>query len=221
MLKNPANRHRAVGLSADQWQYAFANTCSPDESLRLYERYHVPASGAVFWGSALANIHPGKDDNWVDYHNEKRAPLLFIAGSDDNLMPPRSSDRTPSTTRRRGHVTEVKEFPGPHLFLRGTGGRRSPMSRSTGRSLTITPSGSVSQQLFDEDGTAREFWNEVRRRVAQRQPALIAQLQDDRRGEQLRDGGRVKTGSAACAIIDELEASLRRITGVEDKVFLA
>ena len=25
----------------------------------LYERYHIPASGRIFWGSALANIQPG------------------------------------------------------------------------------------------------------------------------------------------------------------------
>ena len=73
VLKNPANRHRAVGLTHDQWQYAFTNGFSDEESRRLYERYHIPASGAIFWGSALANIHPGKDDNWVNYDNPDRA----------------------------------------------------------------------------------------------------------------------------------------------------
>ena len=53
ILKNPANRHRAVGFTAEQWHYVFANTFSEDESLALYERYHIPASGKVFWGSAL------------------------------------------------------------------------------------------------------------------------------------------------------------------------
>ena len=46
----------------------------------IYERYHIPASGKVFWGSALANIHPGKDDTYVDYRNDARAPLLFMVG---------------------------------------------------------------------------------------------------------------------------------------------
>ena len=54
----------------------------------LYERYHIPASGTIFWGSALANIHPGKDDTYVNYKNDDRAPLLFISGSEDHLMPP-------------------------------------------------------------------------------------------------------------------------------------
>ena len=34
VLKSPANRHRAVGLTAEQWHYAFANTFSEEESLR-------------------------------------------------------------------------------------------------------------------------------------------------------------------------------------------
>jgi hypothetical protein len=60
ILKNPANRHRAVGFTPKQWHYVFANTFSEEKSLELYERYHIRASGRVFWGSALANIHPGE-----------------------------------------------------------------------------------------------------------------------------------------------------------------
>ena len=67
---------------------AFINGFPEDEARRLYERYHIPASGEIFWGSALASIHPGKDDNWVNYRNTERAPLLFISGSTDHLMPP-------------------------------------------------------------------------------------------------------------------------------------
>ncbi len=89
VLKNPANRHKAVGFTFEQWQYAFTNTFSEEKSRALYERYHIPASGRIFWGSALANIHPGHDDNHVDYKNDDRAPLLFISGSDDHLMPPK------------------------------------------------------------------------------------------------------------------------------------
>src|SRR5215204_3135509 len=70
VLKNPANRHRAVGFTHEQWHYAFANTFSEEESRALYERYHIPASGQIFWGSALANIHPGRDDNYVNYEND-------------------------------------------------------------------------------------------------------------------------------------------------------
>jgi pimeloyl-ACP methyl ester carboxylesterase len=115
VFKNPANRHRAVGFTFDQWHYAFTNTFAEDESRRLYERYHIPASGSIFWGSALANIHPGKDDNHVDYSNENRAPLLFISGSDDNLMPP-SIQRSNAKHYNSSVVTAVKEYAGPHLL---------------------------------------------------------------------------------------------------------
>jgi pimeloyl-ACP methyl ester carboxylesterase len=116
VLKNPANRHRAVGFTHEQWHYAFTNTFGEEESRRLYERYHVPASGSIFWGSALANIHPGKDDTHVDYKNDDRAPLLFIAGSEDHLMPPKIQ-RSNAKHYRSDTITEVKEYEGyAHLL---------------------------------------------------------------------------------------------------------
>ena len=116
VLRNPANRHKAVGFTYEQWHYAFTNTFSDAESRRLYERYHIPASGRIFWGSALANIHPGRDDNWVDYRNAARAPLLFISGSEDNLMPPKIQRSNAKHYKAPGTITEVKEFDGPHLL---------------------------------------------------------------------------------------------------------
>jgi pimeloyl-ACP methyl ester carboxylesterase len=116
VLKNPANRHRAVGFTFEQWQYAFTNTFTEERSRALYERYHVPASGSIFWGSALANIHPGHDDTYVDYHNDARAPLLLIAGSDDHLFPPRVVRSNAKHYKSDTTTTEFKEFPGPHLL---------------------------------------------------------------------------------------------------------
>ena len=81
----------------------------------LYERYHIPASGPIFWGSALANIHPGKDDTWVDYTNDDRAPLLFISGDEDHLMPPKIQQSN-AKHYTSDTITEVKEFAGPHLL---------------------------------------------------------------------------------------------------------
>jgi hypothetical protein len=74
VLKNPANRHRAVPLTHEQWHYAFTNTFSDEESRALYERYAVPASGGILWGIVLANLKPGRQDAWVDYKNDNRAP---------------------------------------------------------------------------------------------------------------------------------------------------
>jgi pimeloyl-ACP methyl ester carboxylesterase len=111
VFKNPANRHRAVGLTAEQWHYAFTNTLSEEESRRLYERYHVPASGGILWSSVLANLLPGPQDAYVNYDNDKRAPLLFISGAEDNLMPPKVQQSNAKHYKSKT-ITEVKEFPG-------------------------------------------------------------------------------------------------------------
>jgi len=116
VLKSPANRHRAVGLTAEQWRYAFTNTFSEEESLALYERYHVPASGRVFWSSAFATLQPGHQDTYVDYHNDDRAPLLFISGGEDHLMPPKVQ-RSNAKHYKSATVTEIREYPGfAHLL---------------------------------------------------------------------------------------------------------
>src|SRR5882672_8627470 len=80
VLKSPANRHRAVGLTYEQWRYTFTNTFPEAEARALYGRYHVPASGGILWDSVLANLEPGPQATWVNYHNAARPPLLFIAG---------------------------------------------------------------------------------------------------------------------------------------------
>ena len=127
VLKNPANRHKAVGFTFEQWRYAFTNTFSEEEARRLYERYHIPASGNVFWGSVLANIHPGHDDTYVNYKNRDRAPLLFISGSEDHLMPPKIQRSNAKHYKAEGTITEVKEFKGraaPHALAGRMGGGR-------------------------------------------------------------------------------------------------
>jgi hypothetical protein len=45
VLKNPANRHKAVGFTYDRWRYVFTNTFDETDARAAYERYHVPASG--------------------------------------------------------------------------------------------------------------------------------------------------------------------------------
>ena len=57
VLKNPANRHKAVGLTFEQWSYTFTNGLPEDESRRLYGRYHIPASRRGLLGQR-AGEHP-------------------------------------------------------------------------------------------------------------------------------------------------------------------
>jgi pimeloyl-ACP methyl ester carboxylesterase len=112
ILKNPANRHRAVGLTPEQWHYAFANTLSREESDATHERYHIPASGRLVWVGATANFTPGHQEAYVNFRNEDRAPLLFIAGSEDNIMPPAVNQSNAKHYRHAKSPTDYKEFEG-------------------------------------------------------------------------------------------------------------
>ena len=128
--EEPGQPPPAVGFTLEQWHYAFTNTFSEEEARALYERYHVPASGSIFWDSALANLKPGHQGTWVNYDNDERAPLLFISGSEDHLMPP-SVQRSNAKHYKSDTITEVKEYEGPHLLPAqdGLGGDRRLRAR--------------------------------------------------------------------------------------------
>src|SRR3954453_1567859 len=58
VFKNPANKHRAVSLTAEQFRFAFGNAVSEEESLALYERWTIPAPGKPLFEAAAANFDP-------------------------------------------------------------------------------------------------------------------------------------------------------------------
>ena len=122
ILRNPANRMKAVGFTPEQFHYAFANTLSEEESQEVYDRYHIPAPGRLVWGGVLANFTPGHQDTYVDFRNEDRAPLLFIAGEEDNLMPPAVNESNVKHYRHTKSVTDYKEFPGRSHYIVGQEG---------------------------------------------------------------------------------------------------
>jgi pimeloyl-ACP methyl ester carboxylesterase len=64
------------------------------------------------WVGATANFTPGHQENYVDFKNEDRAPLLFIGGSEDNIMPPAVNQSNAKHYRHAKSPTEYKEFEG-------------------------------------------------------------------------------------------------------------
>lgn len=122
ILKNPANRHKAVGFTPKQFHYAFTNTLSREESDEVYDRYHVPASGNLVWAGPLANFTPGHQGTYVNFRNEDRAPLLFIAGGEDNIMPPAVNESNAKHYRHTRAVTDYYEFPGRSHYIIGEEG---------------------------------------------------------------------------------------------------
>ncbi len=79
VLSNPANRHRAVPFTHEQFHYAFTNTLSEETSRAAYERYHIPAPGRFVFDGALANFNPHAPTK-VDFDKEDRAAALHRRG---------------------------------------------------------------------------------------------------------------------------------------------
>lgn len=61
---------------------------------------------------APANLTPGHQETWVNYRRDNRAPLLFIAGGADHIMPPAVNKSNAKKYRRSEAVTEYHEFAG-------------------------------------------------------------------------------------------------------------
>jgi non-heme chloroperoxidase len=89
VLRNPANRNRAVPLTHEQFRYAFANAIGEDEAKRLYETYSVPGSGAMVFQAATSNLNPWTEAK-VDSRNPDRGPLLIVSAETITRCPGRS-----------------------------------------------------------------------------------------------------------------------------------
>ena len=111
VLGNPANRHRAVPLTYDQFRYAFANAVPEDEARQLYDTYAVPASGAPLFQAATANFNPHTEAK-VDTKNPDRGPLLILSGEKDHTVPRAISHAAFKRQERNPGVTEFAEIPG-------------------------------------------------------------------------------------------------------------
>jgi pimeloyl-ACP methyl ester carboxylesterase len=110
VLRNPANRSRAVSLTYDQFRYAFANAVGEEEALHLYETFAVPAPGAPLFQSATANLNPWTEAK-VDTRNPDRGPLLIISGDNDHTVPWPIANASFKKEQRNAGVTEIVKIP--------------------------------------------------------------------------------------------------------------
>ncbi|HXO10720.1 MAG TPA: alpha/beta hydrolase [Solirubrobacteraceae bacterium] len=122
VLKNPANRHRAVPFTPKQFHYAFANTLSQEESDKVYGRYRIAAPGGFVWDGVLANFTPGHQDTYVDFKNDDRAPLLLIGGGKDHLEPLSLNEANLKHYKHSTAITELKAFPDRAHYTLGQDG---------------------------------------------------------------------------------------------------
>ena len=111
VLKNPANYHRAVPLTYEQFRYSFANAVSEDEAKELYAAFSVPTSGEPLFEAAFANLNPWTEVK-VDTKNPKRGPLLILEGEKDHVVPWAIANASYKRQRRNDGVTEIVKVPG-------------------------------------------------------------------------------------------------------------
>jgi non-heme chloroperoxidase len=109
-LRNPANKKRAVSLTAEQFRYGFGNALSAAESAELYERWTIPSPGKPLFEAASANLVP-RSPAKVNTGNASRGPLLLTAGGRDHTVPRAITKSTLKLYRKSAAVTDYKEFP--------------------------------------------------------------------------------------------------------------
>jgi pimeloyl-ACP methyl ester carboxylesterase len=123
VLRNPANLHRAVPLTDKQFHYAFANTVSARQAAAERARWAIPAPGRPLFQAALANATPpASAATRVDFGNERRAPLLLVAGTADHIVPPAIVKENFDRYAGSRAITQFEEFPGRDHFTAGLDG---------------------------------------------------------------------------------------------------
>jgi pimeloyl-ACP methyl ester carboxylesterase len=110
VLHNPANKHRAVPLTYEQFRYGFANAVTEEEAAELYQTFAVPGSGEPLFQAATANLNPWTEAK-VDTENPDRGPLLIISGEKDHTVPWAIANSSYKHQADNKDVTEIVEIP--------------------------------------------------------------------------------------------------------------
>ncbi|MER5195663.1 alpha/beta hydrolase [Streptomyces sp. NPDC002755] len=110
VLGNPANRRRAVSLTAGQFRYGFGNALPQAESDALFDRYTIPSPGRPLFEAAFANFTRNSPAE-VATSRAERGPLLLISGQADHTVPDVVTRSTHRLYRGSSAVTELEQFP--------------------------------------------------------------------------------------------------------------
>src|SRR6516225_5377193 len=109
IFANPANRHKAVSLTAGEFRYSFGNALSEEESDALHERWAIPSPARPLFEAAAAALSPHSPAK-VDTANEDRGPLLLTMGGKDHTVPEAITKSTVKQYRDSHAVTDLVEF---------------------------------------------------------------------------------------------------------------
>jgi pimeloyl-ACP methyl ester carboxylesterase len=100
--------------SPEEFRYAFCHTLSPEDTARVYERLVVPESRIVGRAATTA-------DAAIDF-KKPHAPLLFIAGELDHIIPASLNHTNYEKYTQESGVTEFEEMEGRTHYTIGDKG---------------------------------------------------------------------------------------------------
>lgn len=121
VLGNPLNaRGVAVPFSPKQFKYAFGNTLTEEASQAAWEEFAIPAASKVLFNGAAAQL-PGTVFD-VDFKKADRAPLLFLGGGRDHVVPAKVSKKNAAKYQP---AADYKEYLDKSHFIVGEPGWES------------------------------------------------------------------------------------------------
>ncbi len=108
-----ANQNSPVVMGFERFQYAFVNDMQLNEQRAAFEKYVVPESRLI----PRESLFGAK----IDF-KKPHAPLLLIAGGNDNIIPPDLNQKNYNRYKNSNSATDFKEFPGRNHFIIGQKG---------------------------------------------------------------------------------------------------
>jgi hypothetical protein len=111
VLRNTANRHRAIPLTYDQFRYSFANAVEEDEAKELYDEFSVAGPGEPLFQAAAVNLNLWTEAK-VDTNNPERGPMLIISADSDHTVPWAVAHASYESEQHNEGVTEIVKLEG-------------------------------------------------------------------------------------------------------------
>lgn len=108
---NPLKGNSPCLPSVEWFHYAFCNTMTLEQTKIEYDKYVVPESRNIPRSST-------QSDGAIDFH-KPHAPLLFIAGEKDHIIPSSLNQKNYRAYTDRNSVRDFKEFAGRTHYICG------------------------------------------------------------------------------------------------------
>lgn len=112
LLKNPFARKKAIMMTPEQFRYGFTNTFPDEPAKAAYERYAVPGARNILFSVPYSHIRSSTPIK-VDWKKPGRAPILFIAGGQDHVVPASVnwSNYRKYVKENPSAITAIREYP--------------------------------------------------------------------------------------------------------------